>query len=421
MASLLTSNGTRSIEELLVADELQTAFKYFESHVDEINDEHIRICSIPAPPFGEGPRAEFLCTKFTEIGLTDAQLDDEGNCLAFRKGSVQSPLVVVSAHLDTVFPIETDFTVHRIDGKLLAPGISDDGCGLAALIALARSLERAKIQTEGSILFVGTVGEEGEGNLRGVRHLLTAGKWANRIDAFVSFDGPGIDRITNAALGSRRYRVSLRGTGGHSWGDFGMANPVHALGRAISKLASYPAPREPRTTFNVGRIEGGTGVNAIACEAVMDVDLRSVSEDELLRLDAFFRRAVREALDDENAGRRKGDRPLELSVKLLGERPSGETPPGSSIVKLAQDATGALGFTARLDRASTDANIPISLGIPAITLGAGGTSGSSHTVDEWYDPSGRDLGLKRALLVLLGMVGLRRDRTGNAGAGGVVK
>jgi acetylornithine deacetylase/succinyl-diaminopimelate desuccinylase-like protein len=236
--------------------------------------------------------------------------------------------------------------------------------------------------------------------------LLIRGEWANRIDAFLSFDGAGIDRITNRALGSRRYRVRLRGPGGHSWGDFGEVNPVHALGRAISKLASYPAPKEPRTTFNVGRIEGGSSINAIPEEATMDVDLRSSSGQELIKIDAFFRRAIREAAEEENAVRHHGGRPLELKVDLIGERPSGETPADTPLVKLAWEATEAFGSLPRLDQASTDSNIPISLKIPAVTLGAGGTGSNSHTLDEWYDPRGRDAGLKRALVVILGMVGL---------------
>jgi Di- and tripeptidases len=225
--------------------------------------------------------------------------------------------------------------------------------------------------------------------------------------AFISFDGPGVERITHAALGSRRYRLRLRGAGGHSWGDFGAANPVHALGRAVARLASYPAPTEPRTTFNVGRIEGGTGVNVIPTEATMDVDLRSASAEELYRLDAFFRRAAREAAEDENSLRRAGDPPLEIDLKLIGDRPSGETPADSTIVLIAEEATRAVGHSPRLERSSTDSNIPISLGIPAVTLGAGGVSGNSHTLEEWYDPRGRDLSLKRALLVLLGLTLLK--------------
>jgi tripeptide aminopeptidase len=399
--------AAKSIEEMLASPSVQAAFSFFDSHREEITEEQIRICSIPAPPFDEKRRADYLNERFNEIGLEDARIDEEGNCFAVRTGRSLSPLLVVSAHLDTVFPPGTDFTVRRMANKLLAPGISDDGCGLVALLAIARALDLARIVTEGSILFVGTVGEEGAGNLRGVRYLFGRGEWARRIDAFISLDGGGIDRITNGALGSRRYRVRLSGTGGHSWADFGVSNPIHALGRAISRLASYPAPKRPRTTFNVGRIEGGSSVNAIPGEAVMEVDLRSAGEHELLRLDAFFRRAVREAADDENATRRKDDLPLELNLQLIGERPSGETRTDAPIVELAQEATRALGFTPRLDQASTDSNVPISLGVPAITLGGGGKSGNSHTIDEWYDPRDREAGLKRALLVILGMVKIK--------------
>jgi tripeptide aminopeptidase len=408
MMPTATLTPETTVRELLNAEGVQRAFRFLETHANAITDEQISICSIPAPPFGEAERAEYLRRKFLDYNLA-AVLDHEGNCLGLRAGANTAPLLVVSAHLDTVFPPGTDFTVRREGSKLLSPGIADDGCGLAALLALLGALEAASIETEGSLLFVGTVGEEGEGNLRGARHLLTQGEWANRINAFISFDGPGIERITHAALGSRRYRVQLRGRGGHSWGDFGAANPVHALGRAIARLAAYPAPVEPRTTFNVGHIKGGASVNVIPAEALMDVDLRSASAEELRRLDAFFRRAVREAVDDENGARRAGDPPLELDLKLIGDRPSGETPTDSSIVRLAEEATRALGYRPRLDRSSTDSNIPISLGIPAITLGAGGASGNSHTLEEWYDPRDRDLSLKRALLLLLGIAGLIPD------------
>lgn len=408
MASpLSTLAPEQTVQELLALRSVQRAFEFFEMRADEITEEQIKICSIPAPPFGEAERATYFCQRFRENGLQDARVDKEGNAVALRRGQTLSPLLVVSAHLDTVFPVGTNFTVRREQNKLFAPGIADDGCGLVALIAILRAMETCAIVTEGSLLFVGTVGEEGEGNLRGARHLLTEGEWANRVDAFISFDGPGMERITHAALGSRRYRVLMRGTGGHSWGDFGAANPVHAMGRAIARLASYPAPREPRTTFNVGRIRGGTATNVIADEAAMDVDLRSTSADELRRLDAFFRRAVREATDDENSVRRTGEPPLELDLKLIGERPSGETPKDSALVRIAEEATRALGQRPRLDRSSTDSNIPISLNIPAITLGAGGASGNSHTLDEWFDPRGRDQALKRALIVMLGMVGAR--------------
>lgn len=399
-----------SARSLLSSPVVGRVFTFFEKNAAAITDEQIQICSIPAPPFGERERAGLLADKFSTLGLTEIEIDEEGNCLGLIEGTSQSPLLVVSAHLDTVFAAGTDFTVVRSGNRLLAPGIADDGCGLAALIALARAIQAEKIRPEGSILFVGTVGEEGEGNLRGVRHLLTRGRWASKVEAFLSFDGPGVDRITNRALGSRRYRVEIAGPGGHSWGDFGLPNPVHALSRAVAKLSGYPLPREPRTTFNVGRIEGGTSVNAIPEKAAMDVDLRSGADAELRRLDSFFRRAVKQAADEENATRRPGDPLLEVKVDLMGERPSGETPADSPLVELALEATKLLGIEPRLDQSSTDSNLPISLGIPAITLGAGGTSGSSHTLAEWFDPTNRDLGLKRALLVILGVVGLAGDR-----------
>jgi acetylornithine deacetylase/succinyl-diaminopimelate desuccinylase-like protein len=398
----------KSASELMSNVAVTRALRFFETNAEAITNEQIRICSVPASPFGEHERAEYLREKFSELGLTEVEIDEEGNCVGLLQGASRKPLIVVSAHLDTVFSKDTDFTVVKRENKLFAPGIADDGCGLAALIALAQVIQNERIPLEGSLLFVGTVGEEGEGNLRGVRHLFTKGRWASQVDAFLSFDGPGVDRITNRALGSRRYRVEFTGPGGHSWGDFGVPNPVHALGRAVSRLAGYPTPKDPRTTFNVGRIEGGTGVNSIARSARMEVDLRSTAESELQRLDAFFRRAMRDATDEENGSRRAGDPLLQLKLDLIGERPTGETPSDSPLVELALEATRILGVEPRLDQSSTDSNLPISLGIPAITLGAGGTSGSSHTLDEWYDPRDRDKGLKRGLLVVLGIAGLKK-------------
>jgi acetylornithine deacetylase/succinyl-diaminopimelate desuccinylase-like protein len=405
LSSSLKTAPAQSIRQLATTTDVAGALRFFETNAAAITEEHIRICSVPATPFAEQERAAYLAERFRELGLHDVSIDEEGNCLGLWRGTSPTPLIIVSAHLDTVFAKGTDFTVRREGERLFAPGIADDGCGLAALIAIIQALRAAQIKTAGSILFVGTVGEEGEGNLRGVRYLLTRGPWAKqRIDAFLSFDGPGVDRITNRALGSRRYRVEFTGPGGHSWGDFGLPNPVHAAGRAISRLAAYPVPKDPRTTFNVGNIAGGTSVNAIPSSATMEVDLRSTADAELRRLDAFFRRAMKEALDAENNVRRPGDPPLKLQLDLIGERPSGETAANSALVKLAVETTKLIGVEPRLDQSSTDSNLPISLGIPAITLGAGGTSGASHTLAEWYDPRDRDKGLKRGLLVILGLV-----------------
>ena len=409
MSTSVKLSPSQVIQDLLKTPEVAESFRIFEQQAETITDEQIRICSVPSSPFGERERAEYLSRKFLEIGLSEVQIDEAGNCLGLLRGLSQSPLMVVSAHLDTVFSRETDFTVRRKDQRLFAPGISDDGCGLVALISIARVLVETSSKTSGSILFVGTVGEEGEGNLRGVRYLFTEGPWAGRIESFISFDGPGIERITNRALGSHRYRVTVKGTGGHSWGDFGIPNPVHALGRAISRLVSYTLPKDQRTTFNVGKVQGGTSINSIPSAAYMDVDLRSCDEVELQRLDAYFRRSVHEAVDQENAARRPGDSPLVLNIDLVGERPGGATPSNSFLVELAQQATQTFGIVGELDQSSTDSNLPISLGIPAITLGAGGTSGCSHTLDEWYEPLNRDMGLKRGFLTILGMVGLENS------------
>ena len=395
------------LQKLLGTAVVQQAFSFFEANAEAITEEPVLINSIAAPPFGEGQRAAYLQRRFSSLGLSDVHLDDEGNCVASRRGISEQPLLVISAHLDTVFAADINLTPRRVGAKIFAPGIADDACGLIALIAIAQAMHTTGLETVGSILFVGTVGEEGEGNLRGVRHLFTKAEWADRVKAFISFDGAGLDRITNAALGSRRYRVRFSGTGGHSWSDFGIPNPISAAAIAIAKLGLYPAPTQPRTTFNVGRIEGGQSVNAIPREVSFDVDLRSASATELLKLDAFFRRAVREAVDEENARRRVGTEPLTVATNLLGERPSGETPANDPLVQLAVAATEAVGTNPRLDIASTDSNFPISIGVPAITLGAGGTAANSHTLEEWFDPRDRAVALKRALLVILGTVGVR--------------
>jgi len=296
--------------------------------------------------------------------------------------------------------------VRRDGARFHAPGISDNTCGIVSLVALARALEAGGVKTEGSVTFVATVGEEGEGNLRGVRHLFTRGEFRSGVDAFISLDGPGLERITQRALGSRRYRVTMIGPGGHSWGDFGIVNPVHALGRAIARFASYPAPLAPRTSYNVGIIEGGSSVNAIPERASMLVDLRSVSSDEIEKLEGYLRRVVEVAAREENSQRSMSGTSLTCEFEQVGDRPSGETPINSRIVRAAIECSRALGIEPRLDCSSTDSNIPISLGIPAITIGVGGISSNCHSLAEWYEPAGRELGIKRLLLLTGALAGV---------------
>jgi acetylornithine deacetylase/succinyl-diaminopimelate desuccinylase-like protein len=388
-----------SLASLLGSSRIRQAFQFIDELGDELDAELVRICEIPAPPFKEEPRAREVARRFAEIGLERVRSDEVGNVIAERPGLSSRPSVIVSAHLDTVFPEGTDVQVRREGARFHAPGVSDNTCGIVSLIALARALDAADVKTEGAIYFVATVGEEGEGNLRGVRHLFDRGEFRSGVDSFISLDGPGLERITQRALGSRRYRVRVIGPGGHSWGDFGIVNPVHALGRAIARFASYPAPLAPRTAYNVGIIEGGSSVNAIPERASMVIDMRSVSGTEIEKLEAYLRRVVEIAVREENSQRAMSGTSLTCEFDEVGDRPSGETPVDSRIVRAAIECSRVLGIEPRLDCSSTDSNIPISLGIPAITLGVGGLSNNCHSLTEWYEPVGRELGLKRLLLL----------------------
>jgi acetylornithine deacetylase/succinyl-diaminopimelate desuccinylase-like protein len=395
-----------TVAELLRDARIARAFDFIDSSQARFTAELIRICEIPAPPFKEHERGRYIAARFAELGLADAHTDSAGNVIGFYRGEGEEPLLALSAHMDTVFPEGTDVRVRRVGSRLCAPGIADDVAGLAMLIGLIQTLNSAEIGLRGSIAFVATVGEEGEGDLRGARHLFSEGRLAGRVSAFVSFDGTTIEFITHQALGSRRYRITFKGPGGHSWGDFGVVNPVHALGRVIARLADYRAPQEPRTTYNIGRVEGGESVNVIPQSASMDVDLRSASDLELSRLEEFLLAAVDRATRDENAARASAGNRLQAELAMIGNRPSGETPRESPLVSAAIEASRAMGVTPILNRASTDSNIPISLGIPAITIGAGGVSGDSHRLSEWYDPVGQEIGYKRALLLAVRMSGL---------------
>jgi tripeptide aminopeptidase len=368
-------------------------------------EDQIAICQIEAPPFKEQRRAEDYRRRLEALGLRNVRIDAEGNVLAERPGEPGEPVVVISGHLDTVFPEGTDVTVRREGTTLRAPGIGDDCRGLAVLLGIARALDQAQVRTRGTIIFVGTVGEEGPGNLRGVRHLF-ATELRDRVDYFLSVDGTGLGLVRDA-VGSNRYTVTFRGPGGHSYGDFGAPNPVHALGRAIAKIAEMQVPADPRVTFNVGVIEGGTSVNSISMSAAMQVDMRSVDAAALGELDGRVQAAIRQALDEENARWSRGAR-LTVEIDTIGIRPAGRQPADAPIVRAAQAAGRALGF-GELPSApsSTDSNIPISLGVPALTIDGGGRGDGAHSLGEWFDTTDSHLGTQWALLLVLTLAGVR--------------
>jgi tripeptide aminopeptidase len=365
--------------------------------------EQKTITEIPAPPFKESVRAEYYLKRFKELGLGDASIDAEGNVIGLRKGTAARPKLVVSAHLDTVFPEGTDVKVKEKDGMLLAPGIGDDSRGLAALLAVLKSMNENALKTVGSVMFVGTVGEEELGNLRGVKALFRDHK---DIDGFISIDGLSIARIVSRATGSQRYEVIFKGPGGHSFQEFGLPSAIHAMGRAIAKIAEVQTVSDPKTTFTVGTVRGGTSVNAIAAEARMAIDMRSNSAEELAKLEAHVLGLIKEAAAEEN--KRWNTDKITVEMKLIGARPAGAIPDDAAIVQASRRAVGAVNRPARVTLAgsSTDSNMAMSLGIPAVTLGGGGDGGGWHSPGEWYKPTDAHLGPQHVLLTALALVGL---------------
>jgi len=385
---------------LMAEPGVKAALDAIRRNEPQIVEEQVRLCEIEAPPFKEGKRAAALRAMFAALGLKNVRIDAAGNVLGERPGASASPHVVFSAHLDTVFPEGTNVRTSREGPILKGPGIGDDCRGLAVLIGVIRAMNDGRLQTPGTITFVGTVGEEGLGDLRGVKHLFQQ-ELKGKVDRFVSVDGAGLG-ITHTAVGSRRYRVAYKGPGGHSYGAFGLANPIHALGRAIAKIADLQVPKEPKTTFNVGRIGGGTSVNSIAFEAWMEIDLRSADKAALTALDATVIKALDEALAEEN-DRWGGRGRLTLDRKLVGDRPGGQVPVDAPIIAAAVSVTQALGLKATLDEGSTDSNIPISLGIPAVTIDGGGSGKGAHSLDEQFDTTNSWQGTARALLLALAL------------------
>jgi tripeptide aminopeptidase len=363
-------------------------------------EDQIHFCEIPAPSFKEEVRGRELQRVFQQLGLQSVRVDKVGNVLGDYAGAAPRPHVVIAAHLDTVFPEGTSVTVKREGAVLHGPGIGDDCRGLAVLVAMVREMKKAKVQTPGTITFVANVGEEGLGDLRGVKELFNA-TLKDQIDRFVSIDGTGI-HVTNVAVGSHRYRITFKGPGGHSFGAFGMANPMGAMGRAIAKIQEIQVPRQPKTTFNVGRIGGGTSVNSIPFEGWMELDMRSSEPASLAAVDATIQKAIDAAVAEENA---RWGKPGTITVtkELVGDRPAGSTPENSPIVRSGLAVATVLGFNASLGEGSTDSNTPMALKVPAITIGGGGRGREAHALTESFDTTDAWQGTQYAILLAVAL------------------
>jgi acetylornithine deacetylase/succinyl-diaminopimelate desuccinylase-like protein len=387
-AELVKDPAVKAVLDAAKANEAQT-----------IADQ-IRFCEVPAPSFKETARGDVLKRTFEQLGLQNVRVDKAGNVLGDYPGAAPRPRVVMAAHLDTVFPEGTDVKVKREGSVLRAPGIGDDCRGLAVLVAIVREMKKARVQTPGSITFVANVGEEGLGDLRGVKELFGT-TMKDQIDRFVSIDGTGV-HVTNVAVGSHRYRVTFKGPGGHSFGAFGMANPIGAMGRAIAKINEMQVPKQPKTTFNVGRVGGGTSVNSIPFDGWMEVDMRSSDPSSLAAVDANFQKAVDAAVVEEN---QRWSKPGMITAvkELVGDRPAGSTPENSAIVRSGLETATVLGFSANLGEGSTDSNLPMSLKIPAITIGGGGRGRDAHALSESFDTTDSWMGTQHALLLTIAL------------------
>lgn len=398
----------KEIKVLSKHSKIKNAFQSIEESEDQRLIEHIMLTEIPAPPFKEEIRAAKYAEMLSGSGADSVWIDEVGNVIALRKGTSGKKTVALDAHLDTVFPEGTDVTVKRNGDTLVAPGIGDDTRGLMVVLSVLRALEKNNIETEADVLFIGTVGEEGLGDLRGVKHLFS--DRGPGIDSWIAVDGGDIAGIVNGGLGSNRYRVTYQGPGGHSWGAFGLVNPHHALGKAIyhfsNKADSFSRSGE-KVSYNIGRIGGGTSVNAIPFESWMEVDMRSEVPDKLEKMDSIFQEAVQKALAEENAAKREGP-DLEVKIEMVGERPSGKIPADNALVQKAMASALHFGVNPTLRTSSTDSNIPISKGIPAVTIGRGGVGGGAHSLQEWWINDQGHLAIQNALLLLLAEAGMSK-------------
>jgi len=399
----------QEVARLAGSPEVRAAFDRFRSQESQFAQWQMEATRVAAPPFGEAARSVWLADRFRELGLTGVRVDDVGNVFGVRPG-YGSRFVALSAHIDTVFPATTPLNIRQQGSRLYGPGVADNGAGIAAMLAVASVLGNTRISHALPFVFIGNVGEEGEGDLRGMRHVFATPRWRDAIAYNVVVDGAGADTVVAAALGSRRFEVIVRGPGGHSWSDFGAPNPIIALSRAIEVFSQTPVPAAPKTTFNVGVIRGGTSVNSIPESASMRVDLRSTSTAEIDRLERALRIALDQAVASENrAAAQRGTRKpqvVQTEVVEIGNRPAGELAPEARLLRVIRAVDAQLGNTAQVQRASTDANIPLSLGREAIAIGAGGAGGGAHTLQEWFDCNGRELGLRRILLTMLTLSGV---------------
>jgi tripeptide aminopeptidase len=408
-----SSNIAQEISRLSALPEVQAAMRWFSDQEAEFARWQMELARIPAPPFGEATRAAWVGEQFRALGIKEVHKDKIGNVCGFRKGKTDSVLSL-SAHIDTVFPANTPLNIRQQGNKLYGPGISDNAAGVTALFAVAAAIENFSLPHEDSLLFIGNVGEEGEGDLRGIRYIFSESEWKDAIRSSLVLDGAGTDTIVAEALGSRRFEVIVRGPGGHSWSDFGAPNPIVALGRAIHLFSQTKVSASPKTTFNIGVIRGGTSVNSIPESASMRVDIRSSSAAEIDRIDLELRRAIDQSIQEEQLRTPQRRDPLHYRASLtaemvpIGNRPGGELEQNARAVQIARAVDFHLGSSAQIQRASTDANIPISMGREAIAIGAGGNGGGAHTLQEWFDPAGRALGLTRILLISLAMAGAGR-------------
>jgi tripeptide aminopeptidase len=398
------------IARLAALPEVRSALAWLRAQEAQFAAWQLEMARVPAPPFGETERARWLAERFRELDLEDVHIDDAGNVLGVRGGAGKQ-YVSLSAHIDTVFPAGTPLNIRQHGSRLYGPGVSDNGAGVTALLATAAALRAFRLPLSVPIVFIGNVGEEGEGNLRGMRRIFSHPHWKNAIRCSLVLDGAGSDTLVTEALGSRRFEVIVRGPGGHSWSDFGTANPILVLARTIHAFAQTPVPSSPKTTFNIGVIRGGTSVNSIPESASMRVDIRSTSMLEIERLEVSLRHELEKAIEHESHAHEARSpsqrRPAGLTYEIveIGNRPAGELNANARILKIIRAVDVQIGNAAQIQRASTDANIPLSLGREAIAIGGGGTGGGAHTLQEWFDCNGRELGLKRILLTVLALAG----------------